>query len=75
MAPWLVCAGFAPTALSFALLAYAPGTSLISLRSFLGALVISGMSLTLAALFLYAAWWWRFAARAKPQATRHALAQ
>ena len=59
LAPSLVCGVFAPAALVFAAHSDPPGRDPASVRSFIGAAVVSGMSLTLAALFVHAAWWWR----------------
>ena len=56
----------APAALLCALRSSPPGGTLISLRDFVGAATVNGMSLGLGSLFAYAAWWWWKLAKTRP---------
>jgi hypothetical protein len=60
--PWLLGCGLAPAALAYALHASPPGAQSVSIATFAGVAIVPGLSLTLAALLAYAAWWWRCAA-------------
>ncbi len=71
-APWLCCGVFAPIALTLAAREFPPRLELLQLRMFVGAAVVSGMSLTLAALFAYAVWWRSVAGDLRPQGEAHA---
>lgn len=67
LAPWLVCGLFAPVALALAAREFPPRLDVVQLRMFVGAAVVSGMSLTLAALLAHAAWWHAFAGGLRPR--------
>jgi hypothetical protein len=71
-APWYVGGMLAPAALVIGLYLFPPWVANIEWISFVGAAVVSGMSLTLASLLAYAVWWWRCAAEGVLSGARRA---
>jgi ABC-type glycerol-3-phosphate transport system permease component len=74
-APWLFAFGVAPAALAVALRFTPPWSPQVLWISFVGTVVVSGISLTFATLCAYALWWRLRAADREATGARHALGE